>query len=243
VLQERAFERVGSSQSRPVDVRIIATTNRDLPAEVARGRFRQDLYFRLNVLPLHMPPLRERIDDIHALAGHFLGAVARREGKPPRTLEPMALQLMMQYAWPGNVRELQNVCERAAVLTADSVIRSSLLAPWLGATAAPAGGGAQHQVMDQLPCANGHGAAPVMPRLASMIEVVGDVPPQIADARSIVCDGRVTLEDIEREIIVATLGHNRGHRQKSASALGIGVRTLGLKLRKWKDEKLVSESL
>ncbi len=78
VLQERAFERVGSSQSRPVDVRIIATTNRDLTAEVARGRFRQDLYFRLNVLPVHMPPLRQRADDVPALAAHFLGVVAKR---------------------------------------------------------------------------------------------------------------------------------------------------------------------
>lgn len=80
-------------------------------------------------------------------------------------------------------------------------------------------------------------------RPAAMVEVVGDVAPQIVDARAIVCDGRVTLDDIEREIIVATLGHNNGHRQRSAAALGIGVRTLGLKLKKWKEEKLVSESL
>src|SRR4029079_3815920 len=88
VLQERAFERVGSSASRCVDVRVIATTNRDLPAEVERGRFRSDLYFRLNVLPLPMPPLRERAEDISELSAYFLGQVARREGKPVKSLEP-----------------------------------------------------------------------------------------------------------------------------------------------------------
>jgi DNA-binding NtrC family response regulator len=248
VLQERAFERVGSSQSRPVDVRIIATTNRDLPAEVAQGRFRQDLYFRLNVLPLHTPPLRERIADVPALAAHFLSAVARREGKQPRIFEPGALELLMQYSWPGNVRELQNVCERAAVLAAGHVIHASLIAPWLGAPDPGSRAAAEITCVQPVTHRLNHtseGMASIVasPRPGSMIEVTGDVPSQIADARVIVCDGRVTLEDIEREVIIATLGHNRGHRQRSALALGIGVRTLGLKLKKWKDEKLVSESL
>ncbi len=239
VLQERAFERVGSSQSKPVDVRLIATTNRDLPAESARGNFRQDLYFRLNVLPLVMPNLRERISDVPALTSHFLGMVAKREGKPAKTFESTAMELLMGYAWPGNVRELQNICERAAVLTSDQVIRASMIAPWLGGVAEPAafsnGRIGAHVVNG---ASNG-----MIKRPGSMIEVTGDVAPQICDARNIVCDGRVTLDDIEREIIVATLGHNNGHRQRSAAALGIGVRTLGLKLKKWKDEKLVSETL
>ena len=209
---------------------------------MSRGRFRQDLYFRLNVLPLHLPPLRERIGDVPALAAHFLGAVARREGKPSRTLELAALELMMQYAWPGNVRELQNVCERAAVLTSDQTIHATLIAPWLGAGSAVSQTARDVDPVQPQAQFNGAGEGAVV-RPAAMIEVTGDVAPQIMDARSIVCDGRVTLEDIEREIIVATLGHNRGHRQKSATALGIGVRTLGLKLKKWKEEKLVSETL
>src|SRR4029453_18958622 len=113
VLQERSYERVGSSTSRNVDVRVIATTNRDLPAEVATGSFRQDLFFRLNVLPLVMPPLRDHIEDIPALAAHFLADAASREGKTVKSAEPAALELMQRYAWPGNVRELQNSCERA----------------------------------------------------------------------------------------------------------------------------------
>lgn len=234
VLQEKAFERVGSSQCRPVDVRVIATTNRDLPAEASRGRFRQDLYFRLNVLPLVMPALRERMDDVPALAAHFLGLVAKREGKPAKSFDAEAMNLLMRYDWPGNVRELQNICERAAVLTSQQMIAAELIAPWLG-----------HSALSVMaPVAAAVDGARVPARLpASMVEVIGDVPPQIADARSIVCDGHITLDDIEREIIVATLGHHNGHRQRSAAALGIGVRTLGLKLKKWKEERLVSESL
>jgi two-component system response regulator HydG len=233
VLQERAFERVGSSQSRPVDVRIIATTNRDLPAECARGTFRQDLFFRLNVLTLVMPALNQRVEDVPALSAHFLGQVARREGKPAKAFETAAMELLLAYQWPGNVRELQNICERAAVLSSDQVIRASMIAPWLGSTAAASTSNGDATTFN----------GTMVRRPASMVEVIGDVAPQIADARAIVCDGKVTLDDIEREIIVATLGHNNGHRQRSASALGIGVRTLGLKLKKWKEEKLVSETL
>jgi transcriptional regulator with GAF, ATPase, and Fis domain len=216
VLQERTFERVGCSRSRTVDVRVIATTNRDLPSEVARGTFRQDLFFRLNVLPVVMPPLRRIIEELDKLATHFLGQVAAREGRTVKTLEPAALDLMRAYPWPGNVRELQNVCERAAVLTADDLIRATLIEPWL--------------------------QSPVMARPASMIEA----QPLASDLQAelgVVCDGSLTLEDVEREAIIATLKRNHGHRQRSAAALGIGVRTLGLKLKKWKEQQIVSESL
>ncbi|HYE03027.1 MAG TPA: sigma-54 dependent transcriptional regulator, partial [Phycisphaerales bacterium] len=116
VLQERTLERVGSSLSIGVDVRVIATSNRNLPQTVARGEFRQDLFFRLNVLPIHLPPLRDRLEDVPALAEAFVGLVGAREGRPVKRLEPGALDAMMAYSWPGNVRELQNICERAAVL-------------------------------------------------------------------------------------------------------------------------------
>ncbi len=244
VLQERTFERVGSSTSRSVDVRVIATTNRDLPVEVARGTFRQDLYFRLNVLPLRMPALREHPEDIPALASHFLSQVASREGKPVKTFEPQAIELLQQYPWPGNVRELQNICERAAVLTRDQTIAASLIAPWLnaGEPAAPTLQNAEQKI-----AVNGHAAdatAPTATRPGSMIEVrSGGSNAMTPDLSSIICDGKLTLEQIEREVIVATLEHNNGHRQRSAMALGIGVRTLGLKLKKWKEQRLVSESL
>ncbi len=218
VLQERSFERVGSSTSRTVDVRVIATTNRDLPAEVARGTFRQDLYFRLNVLPLKMPSLREIPEELPQLTEYFIQQVATREGKPVKTIEPEVLELLRQYPWPGNVRELQNICERASILTSGDVIQASLIAPWLASQA----------------------IAPDLP--AAMIEV----GPLTGDRRvcpGIVCDGQLTLDDVEREAIVATLKNNNSHRQRSASALGIGVRTLGLKLKKWKEQQIVAETL
>jgi DNA-binding NtrC family response regulator len=137
------------------------------------------------------------------------------------------------------VRELQNICERAAVLTQDMVIRAAMLAPWLGGEMASRAPVFSTPIMSATNGIMSNGVA----KPASMMEVTGDVAPQIVDARAIVCDGKVTLDDIEREIIVATLGHNHGHRQRSAVALGIGVRTLGLKLKKWKQEKLVSETL
>jgi two-component system, NtrC family, response regulator HydG len=131
VLQEQCFERVGSSDSRSVDVRVIATTNRHLPTEVEKGTFRQDLYFRLNVLPVTMPALREHAEDIPELAMHFLKQVAGREGKPVKRIAADAMDVLMQYPWPGNVRELQNICERAAVLTSGEEIEASLIRPWL----------------------------------------------------------------------------------------------------------------
>ncbi len=226
VLQERAFERVGASASREVDVRVIATTNRNLPAEVERGAFREDLFFRLNVLPVSMPPLREHATDVPLLVDYFLNEVARREGRPVLSVDEDARDLLQRYTWRGNVRELQNLCERAAVLTTDERITAAMIAPWLGTIAAPGG--------------NGMPAKP-----GSMIEVqdatmVGSIPGAIPP---IVCDGEQTLEDVEREVIIATLKNNKGHRQKSAKALGIGVRTLGLKLKKWKDQQIVSPTL
>ena len=107
VLQEQSFERVGSSLTMKVDVRVIATTNRDLTAAVAAGDFRQDLYYRLNVLPVVLPPLRMRTDDIPLLVDHFLMQLAMRDGRDPKKFDAESMVLMQQYTWPGNVRELQ----------------------------------------------------------------------------------------------------------------------------------------
>src|SRR5262249_36645173 len=108
VLQERAFERVGSSLTIGIDVRVIATSNRDLPRAAAKGEFRQDLFFRINVLPIHLPPLRHRVEDVPALAAHFLEETMRREGRESMRFSGEALGLLSEYSWPGNVRELQN---------------------------------------------------------------------------------------------------------------------------------------
>jgi len=116
VLQEREFERVGSNRPIRTDVRVIAATNRDLAAEVLEGRFRMDLYYRLNVFPLKLPPLRERPSDIPLIANHIVRKAARRLGKPLDGVSAQALNHLVRYSWPGNVRELENVLERAAIL-------------------------------------------------------------------------------------------------------------------------------
>jgi len=131
VLQERTFERVGSSDTVSVDVRVLATTNRDPLTEVAKGRFREDLYFRLAVVPLFVPPLRERDGDVLELADFFLGDASRRLQRGPFTLEPPARELMLAYDWPGNVRELQNIVTRACVLNRGEPISAHELRPWL----------------------------------------------------------------------------------------------------------------
>ena len=120
-LQEQEFEPVGSNQLMRVDVRIIAATSRDLEAMVAAGEFRADLYYRLNVITLHTPPLRECLDEIQPLAEYLLEDIARRHGMPPCEIDPAALERLCRYDWPGNVRELSNVLERA-VLMSDVIV-------------------------------------------------------------------------------------------------------------------------
>lgn len=238
VLQERTFERVGSSISIGIDVRVIATSNRDLPKTVARGDFRQDLFFRLNVLPIHLPPLRDRAEDVPALAEHFLKSTAAREGKAVKTLAPDALAVMRNYPWPGNVRELQNICERAAVLCRSEVIEASLLEPWL----VLAGSDLQMPSVSL----NGHTTHPPHHTTNGSMHTHSLVEhkPVVTETAGgyVAVDGR-ELEDIERDAIVRTLQRFNGHRQRTAQALGIGVRTLGLKLKKWKQLQLVEPTL
>ena len=194
VLQESSFERVGSSVTQEVDVRVIATTNRDLAKEVREGRFRQDLFYRLNVVPIELPPLRERLEDVPELVRHFLHGIAKRESAAFRHIEPEALRLLQKYNWPGNVRELQNIIERASVLeSAQGLIRATTIEPWL------------------------------------KIEATSTIP----------TDGLAgkPLADIEKQVILSTLERFKGHRIKTATALGIGVRTLGMKLKKWREEE------
>src|SRR5262249_25077411 len=123
VLQEREFERVGGNKTIRSDVRVIAATNRDLAREVADGGFRMDLYYRLNVFPVHVPPLRDRSDDIPILVDYFATRLARRMGKRIRQVDKRTLDAMLQYSWPGNIRELQNVIERGVILADSDVFR------------------------------------------------------------------------------------------------------------------------
>ncbi len=192
VLQERSFERVGSSQTISVDVRVLATTNRSLDREVAEGRFREDLYYRLAVVPVTVPPLRERREDLPELIDHFLARCAARLGRAPAQLDAGALDLLMHYTWPGNVRELENIVTRASVLHDGCAVTSDDLKRWLLAD----------------PSAN-------------EAEATGGVPVGLS------------LQEMERRLIEATLERYQGHRAKTAEALGIGVRTLSAKLRQY----------
>lgn len=120
ILQEQKFERVGGTQTHSVDVRILAATNKDLKAEIAKGNFREDLYYRLNVVPIHVPPLRSRKEDIPLLASFFLEESCRAHSRKVRTFEEGAMKMLVAYSWPGNVREMRNLIERVVILTRES---------------------------------------------------------------------------------------------------------------------------
>jgi DNA-binding NtrC family response regulator len=128
VLQERCFERVGGTQPIEVDVRVVAATNRSLARLVKKGKLREDLYYRLNVVKIDLPPLRERLEDVPLLAAHFCAKYARPD-EPPRQVSPAAMEVLLKHTWPGNVRELENAIERACVTARDAEIQPDDLPP------------------------------------------------------------------------------------------------------------------
>jgi formate hydrogenlyase transcriptional activator len=134
VLQERVIERVGGTESIEVDVRVVAATNRDLKTAVDEGRFRTDLFYRLNVFPIHVPPLRERREEIPALINHFISQFDRRMNKQVTRVNRKTMELLMSYHWPGNVRELENILERAMIVTSGDTLEID--PTWLSGTAA-----------------------------------------------------------------------------------------------------------
>ncbi|HYZ61185.1 MAG TPA: sigma-54 dependent transcriptional regulator [Acetobacteraceae bacterium] len=191
VIQEREIDRLGGSTPVRVNVRILATSNRDLPAEVAAGRFREDLFFRLNVVSLRLPPLRERPGDIVALADHYARRFADVNGVPFRPLSRAAHQRLAAHGWRGNVRELENTIHRAVLLASGDVIGPEAVELAGGSTPAPSS--------------------------AASSGVAGLV-------------GR-TMDEVERELILETLGHTLGNRTQAAVILGISIRALRNKLR------------
>jgi transcriptional regulator with GAF, ATPase, and Fis domain len=137
VIQEREFRAVGSTTTQKTNVRLITATNKDLKAMVLEGTFREDLYYRINVFPIHSPALRERRDDIPALAFHFLKLFCAELGKPVSEISDGAMSLLVNYAWPGNVRELENTMQRAVILSTDHIIRQAHLANLIENTPRP----------------------------------------------------------------------------------------------------------
>ena len=218
VLQEQEFERVGGSTAIKVDVRIVATTNRDLAAYSAAGQFRQDLYYRLSVIPVRLPPLRERKDDIPLLAYRFATHYAQEIGKEISGISPQAIGLLQGYEWPGNIRELQHAVERAVILTGEPIIpehafdgqRFGLSGAWSGPTPARIGS-------NEL-------AAFALTTPAGALAAARAVP-----------DGAVVLtslnvDDAEARLIERALEVSSGNRTKASELLGISVRTLRNKL-------------
>jgi two-component system response regulator AtoC len=205
VIQDREFERVGSSRTQAVDIRVIAATNRDLKVEMRAGRFREDLFYRLNVIPLAVPPLRERREDIPLLAEHVLKALRRRGLDRVRAVSPEAMRCLMEYPWPGNVRELENVLERGAVCARGSVLAVEDLPDEVRETVRP----------------RGKADSPA-----------GPVPPSRRETG--LGGERTGAEGAtgERERIVRTLEENRWNRGAAAAALGVDRTTLWRRMKR-----------
>jgi len=242
VLEAGAFLPVGADQGRTTDVRIIAATNRAPRAAVEEGRLREDLYYRLNVFPIDVPPLRERPGDIPLLAEHFLAEVSGADTRG-RGFSPEAMQRMMRHGWPGNVRELRNAVIRAYVMADGPLIGADLLV--LGTEAlAPA---LRAPVLAPPAAAN---AAPRRPEAApgdsigALGATSGDAPRNAAGLAGsaagpgprpgrLAFDIGTDLAEIEREVILATLARFDGHRERTAAAMGVSAKTLYNRLREY----------
>jgi two-component system nitrogen regulation response regulator GlnG len=216
VLQEGEYNAVGGRVPIRVDVRIIAATHRDLPQLIRQGLFREDLFYRLNVAPIRLPPLRERSADIPALVRHFT-SVAAREGLPLKMIDEAAMERLRRYRWPGNVRELENMVRRLAALYSQEVIGLDVIEAELAEAPLPA----------QLPAeaAGGEGLAAAVERHITDYFAAhrGTLPASGLYDR--------VLREIERPLIVATLGATRGNQIKAAHLLGLNRNTLRKKIR------------
>ncbi|MFN7684255.1 MAG: sigma 54-interacting transcriptional regulator [Oligoflexia bacterium] len=203
-LQEGEFYRVGGKHPIHVDVRVVSATNRDLEKEVQGGRFREDLFYRLNTITLRMPPLRKRAEDIPQLIQHFLQDPRRKDPRSPKAapykIDPRVLEALQAYSWPGNIRELQNTIERLKILSERNEIRFEDLPP------------------------NMKGHTPSEPILAHTpgLRRSNDLPP-----------GQRTLEEVEREHILRTLAAHEGNKTRAAQSLGITIKTLYNKLNRY----------
>ena len=213
VLQEGEFTSVGGREVRRADVRILAATHRDLRHLVRRGAFREDLFYRLNVVPLRLPPLRERIEDVPDLARHFLGRAAE-SGLPAKSLDAPALAALRNHSWPGNVRELENLMFRLAALHPADTIDAGAIAAAFGASARVAAGGESE---------DGLGGAVARHLKAYFDAHEGDLPPTGLYQR--------VLREVERPLLALSLEAMRGNQIRAAAMLGLNRNTLRKKIR------------
>jgi two-component system, NtrC family, nitrogen regulation response regulator GlnG len=216
VLQEGEYTSVGGRVPIKADVRIIAATHRDLSQLIRQGSFREDLFYRLNVAPMRLPPLRERTDDIPALVRHF-ASLAAREGLPARRLDDAALERLRRYGWPGNVRELENLVRRLAALYPQEIIGVDVIEAELSDTAAPS------EAPVETVSGEGLGAAVERHIVDYFAAHRGALPASGLYDR--------VLREIERPLIAATLGATRGNQIKAAHLLGLNRNTLRKKIR------------
>ena len=210
-IQTGMIQRVGSAKAEPVDVRIVCATNRDPLREVAEGRFREDLYYRLNVIPIHLPPLRERGDDILMLADHFLRRIAEEERRSPFDLNSTTRAAILTHPWPGNVRELQNVLRRAAITSSDSTLEIHDLATRPLASRPDA-------LAEPSPSPAAGVAVPANPVSAPLSES------QLAG---------MTLAQIERIAIEGALARHGGNVTRAAKELEVNPSTIYRKMERW----------
>lgn len=211
VLQEQEFERVGDSKTIRVDCRIVAATNRDLTDEIDAGRFREDLYYRLNVVPIYLPPLRERIDDIGPLVHHFVKRYAALNNRPVPRVPDEVLNVLKNYAWPGNVRELQNNVERAIVLCSSDELTLDVFPP---------------HVRGLAPIRLGRAKAGTLESLCAELVTLGVT--EAGEDSADVHERVVSL--VERELILQILRSCQGVQTKAATRLGINRNTLHKKI-------------
>ena len=211
VLQEQEFERVGDTKTIKVDCRVVAATNRDLLDEIAEGRFREDLYYRLNVVPIYLPPLRERREDIPQLVDFFRQRYAQANKVPIPHITPEFLAAFQTYNWPGNVRELQNYIERSIVLNTSNQLTLDLLPPYLRGVAHPR---------------SGRGGAKSLNGLCSELVALG--MSQASEGDTNLHERVVSL--VEKEVIEQVLKSCQGVQTKAATRLGINRNTLHKKI-------------
>jgi len=244
VIQEQEIDRVGGTKPVKIDVRILATSNRNMEEEVANGRFRQDLYFRLNVVSLHIPPLRLRLADIEPLTIFFIKKYCESNGIAELPISNDALNLLKAHPWPGNVRELENAIQRAVLLTNGNSIESTAI--MLQGASPLAGAAMQAAVATQYP----YGQPPIQPpQPIAAIPPIPTPPQPIAPAEPIAEPEPTpeattatlvgqTVAAVERDLIIDTLQHTLGNRTHAATILGISIRTLRNKLRNYTAEGL-----